>query len=369
MRKLKAGIIGCGSIAEQKYMPALMKLKEKVEVVSFCNRHLDKAQKLAEKFHVKQPDLYKNYQDLLQDESIDMIFICTPNCFHSEMTVASLEAGKHVMCEKPMAINTKEAKRMLEVSEKTGKKLTIGYQNRFRKDSLLLKKACDHGDLGEIYAAKAHAVRRRGVPTWGVFMNKELQGGGSLIDIGTHALDLALWCMNNYEVDSVTGVTFNKLKDQNQANLFGPWDPETFDVEESALAFIKMKNGSVIHLESAWALHTLDDREAMTTLSGTKGGAVMQRNKAANRDELIFHGDMYGELYEKTIDNHSSIAYTPSSLITDADKEIGQWIDALIEEKDPVVTPYQAYVVTKIIDAVYRSAETGETIIYDELDY
>ncbi|MBM7654683.1 Gfo/Idh/MocA family protein [Neobacillus cucumis] len=367
MSKLRVGIIGCGAIAFQKHLPALIKLNDKVEVIAFCSNDEAKARNAAEKFS-KNAKIYTDYRELVNDSNIDVVHVCTPNVLHAPITVAALDAGKHVMCEKPMATNSNEAKEMLNAAKRSGKKLTISYQNRFRRDSLLLKEACERGDLGEIYVAKAHAVRRRGVPTWGVFMNKELQGGGPLIDIGTHALDLTLWCMNNYEVDSVTGVTFNKLKNQYQANLFGPWDPQTFNVEESAFALIKMKNGAIIYLEAAWILNTLDEREAMTTLSGTKGGAEMRRNKLTNNDELLFNSEMYGRLIETEVQNPAGVAYNSPIEETDADREIGQWINAILEEKAPVVTPEQAYMVTRILEAIYESAETGKTIEFMNKD-
>ena len=149
-----------------------------------------------------------DYKELLKDEEIDVVHVCTPNVSHSPITVAAFEAGKNVMCEKPMAHTTEAAQEMMDAWKKSGKKFTIGYQNRFRKDTQMLHEACQAGDLGEIYFAKAHAIRRRAVPTWGVFPNKVKQGGGPLIDIGTHALDITLWMMNNYEIDSVTGSVF-----------------------------------------------------------------------------------------------------------------------------------------------------------------
>ena len=143
---------------------------------------------------------------------------------------------------------------MVEAWKKAGTQFTVGYQNRFRPEVQNLHNACANGDLGDIYYGKAHAVRRRGVPTWGVFMDKDKQGGGPLIDIGTHALDITLWCMNNYEIDSVSGSVFYKLGGLQQAtegNLFGPWDPKTYEVEDSAMGFIKMKNGATINLEAS----------------------------------------------------------------------------------------------------------------------
>lgn len=165
---------------------------------------------------------------------------------------------------------------MVAAWKKSGKKFTVGYQNRLRNDTQTLHKSCEKDELGEIYYAEANAVRRKAVPTWGVFQNKALQGGGPLIDIGTHALDITLWMMNNYEPASVSGQVFYKLgrqQDGSEGNLFGPWDPETFEVEDSAFGMVKMKNGAVIYLRASWALNILDSREASTTLCGTKGGS------------------------------------------------------------------------------------------------
>ena len=207
MDKVRIGIIGCGGIANNKHMPALHRLPD-VELVAFCDIIVERAEKAAKEYGVEGAKVYEDYKELLKDETIDVVHVLTPNREHSFITVDALEAGKHVMCEKPMAINTEEAQKMLDAAKRTGKKLTIGYQNRYRPDSWYLKRACDNGDLGEIYYAKAHAIRRRAVPTWGVFLNEEEQGGGPLIDIGTHALDLTLWTMNNYEPKMVVGSVY-----------------------------------------------------------------------------------------------------------------------------------------------------------------
>ncbi len=197
--KIKVGIIGCGGIANAKHLPALSHQKNRVDIVAFCDLIRERAEKAAEEYGTPDADVYTDYRELLKDESIDVVHVLTPNVSHCELTVAALEAGKHVMCEKPMAATPADAKKMLDARNKSGKLLTIGYQNRYRQDSQVLKNMCEAGELGEIYYARAQAIRRRGVPTWGVFPNKALQGGGPLIDIGTHSLDLTLWMMNNYE--------------------------------------------------------------------------------------------------------------------------------------------------------------------------
>ncbi len=166
--KLKIAIIGCGGIALQKHLPALVKLTDKTELVGFCDVIKERAEQALKEYGSSEAKAYTDYKNMLEEIDIDVVHVCTPNISHAEITIYSLEAGKHVMCEKPMAINSKEAEQMLETARRTGKKLTIGYQNRFRQDSIMLHEACKNDELGDIYLTKAHAVRRRGVPTWGV---------------------------------------------------------------------------------------------------------------------------------------------------------------------------------------------------------
>ncbi len=180
-------------------------------MVAFCDIILERAEKAAQKYGTPDAKVFENYKDLLAMEEIDVVHVLTPNRSHSFITVDALRAGKHVMCEKPMAINSKEAKLMLDTARETGKKLTIGYQSRFRPDSLYLKQEAEAGVFGDIYYAKATAIRRRTVSTWGVFLNEYEQGGGPLIDIGTHALDLTLWVVNNYKPKFCVGTTYHKL--------------------------------------------------------------------------------------------------------------------------------------------------------------
>lgn len=176
-RTVRLGIIGCGGIGTGKHLPALAKLPH-VKVVAFCDLIEERAVKACEKFGAEGAKVYTDYKELLKDESIEVVHVCTPNRSHSFISIDAMEAGKHVMCEKPMAKTAAEAKAMLETSKRTGKKLTIGYQTRQRVDAQYLKRACENGDLGEIYFAKAHAIRRRAVPTWGVFLNEYEQGRG-----------------------------------------------------------------------------------------------------------------------------------------------------------------------------------------------
>ncbi|OUL08185.1 oxidoreductase [Sedimentibacter sp. SX930] len=362
MNKLKFGIIGCGGIANGKHFPALAKLSDKVEIVAFCDTVIERAEKAAKEYGTADALVTEDYKALLAREDIDVIHVLTPNISHSYITVDALEAGKHVMCEKPMAINYAEAKEMLDAAQRTGKKLTIGYQNRFRADSLATYDACSKGELGDIYFAKAHAIRRKGVPTWGVFPDKSKQGGGPLIDIGTHALDLTLWYMNNYKPKSVLGSTYQKLKDNPMANMFGPWNPDTFETEDSAFGLIKMENGATIFLEAAWALNMINPKEAQVTLCGTEGGAEMFGKAFIDQGYVVFNKAAHNQLEQTQPSDAGGVFGFEGATLEQRDAEAKQWVDAILNDTDPMVKPEQAIVVTQILEAIYKSAETGQVV-------
>ncbi len=356
----RIGIIGCGGIANGKHLPSLSKLKN-VQLVAFCDIVVERAEEAAKKYGSTEANVYADYTELLQDTSIDIVHVLTPNISHAEISIAALEAGKHVMCEKPMAKSAAEAKSMVEAAKRTGKKLTIGYNNRFREDSLYLKKLCEAGELGSIYFAKAHAIRRRAVPTWGVFLDEDKQGGGPLIDIGTHALDLTLWMMDNYQPKVVLGTTHHELSQkENAANAWGPWDPKQFTVEDSAFGMIVMENGATIMLESSWALNSLDVDEAKCSLSGTVAGADMKNG-------LRINGEAHSRLYTKEIElSAGGVAFYEGLEESAPDIEMRKWIEAIEQDKEPVVTPEQAYVVSQILEALYESARTGKAVYLNE---
>ena len=360
MEKIKVGVIGCGGIANGKHMPSIKSLGD-VEIVAFCDIIKEKAEESKKNFGTEDAKVYTDYKELLKDDSIVAVHVCTPNRSHSFITVDALHAGKHVICEKPIAINTAEAKKMVDAAKETGKILTIGYQNRYRTDSAYLKRACENDDLGEIYYAKALALRRRAVPTWGVFLNEYEQGGGPLIDIGTHALDLTLWMMDNYKPKMVVGSVFKKLGDQKESgNAWGDWDPKEYTVEDSAFGYIVMENGATIVLESSWALNILDVQEAATVLCGTKAGADM-------KDGLRINNVKYNKQnIEKPDLSAGGVAFFDGAG-GGAPQEIEAQIfyNAIKNGTDVVVKPEQAFVVTQILEAIYESAKTGKPVYLD----
>ena len=361
MARLKIGIIGCGGIANGKHLPAL-KAIDRADIVAFCDLIPERAEKAAKEYGVPGAKVYTDYKELLKDESIDVCYVLTPNRSHADISIDALHAGKHVMCEKPMAKSAADARRMVEAAKETGKKLTIGYQHRHKAASQYVKGCIDRGDLGEIYYAKAYAIRRRGTPNWGVFLNEYEQGGGPLIDIGTHALDLTLWMMDNYKPKYAVGTTYHKLNnDTETGNAWGDWDPEKFTVEDSAFGFVVMENGATIMLQSSWALNTLDVEEAKTVLCGTKAGADMHGDGL--HINMIKHGR---QAVEEPNLKSGGVAFFEGD---DADKpevlEEKCFTDAVQGKGELVVTAEQAITVTRILEAIYESAKTGKPVYFD----
>ena len=354
--KLKAGIIGCGGIANGKHMPSIKALGE-TELVAFCDLIIERAEKAKAQYGTEDAQVFTDYKELLKLD-LDCVYVCTPNRSHSYITVDALHAGKNVMCEKPMAINPAEAQKMLDAAKETGKILTIGYQGRYRPDSQYLKKECEAGELGDIYYARANAIRRRAVPTWGVFLNEYEQGGGPLIDIGTHSLDLTLYLLNNYKPRMVVGTTFKKLTNPDQANPWGPWDEKQHTMEDSAFGFIVMENGATIILKASWALNTSEPiPEGSVVICGSKAGAQIkgyEQNVTINKDEFGRLVDIVPDMKAGGAAFYDGVAETAP--IT----EQRRWYQALYNNTDPVVLPEQACVVSEILEAIYTSAKTGQ---------
>ncbi|MCI9226097.1 MAG: Gfo/Idh/MocA family oxidoreductase [Acutalibacter sp.] len=370
MAKLKIGFIGCGGIANQKHLPGMSQQTEYVDLCAFCDLIPERAEKAAKEYGTPDAKVYTDYHELLADPTIDAVHVLTPNIAHCEITVAALEAGKHVLCEKPMAATPEDAQKMLDARDRTGKMLTIGYQYRHFHENAVARKVVADGWLGDIYYAEATYLRRRGVPTWGVFTDKSKQGGGPLIDIGTHALDNTLFLMNNYDVDYVVGTSFEKLGRlltpdvQGQNNWRGEpdhWNNETYDVEDSAVGQIKMKNGAVINLRASWAMNMAEkagcDNQAHTLLCGTKGGLdtlegrVRLNHIVANEQTISWVGD-------KIMGYIPGFSTGPAPI----SKEHDIWVKALRGEGELFVTADQAFIVTKILDAIYQSSKTGQAI-------
>ncbi len=358
---VKFGIIGCGVIANNKHMPWLKRQPE-AELVAFCDIKKEKAEKAAKEYGSSTAKVYTDYRELLKDEDIDVVHVLVPNRAHCEITIAAFKANKHVLCEKPMAANAEDAQKMIDAWKKTDRKFTIGYQWRFRTETLFIHDMCEKDELGDIYYAKAQSIRRAGVTTYGSYLSMEAQGGGALIDTGSHCLDLTLWLMNNYRPVSVSGSTFRKLKDRPEGNANGPWDPAEFMVEEAGCAHIKMHNGAAVSLESAWLLNAPADAPHLANLCGTKAGVDLLDKEV--RVTKVADGEVVS--IKPDVPNADSTKWSPKF---QGEYEAKNWVKSLIEDTEPLVSPYEALAVSIIIDGVYKSAQTGKTVYFDQENF
>ena len=247
---------------------------------------------------------------------------------------------------------------MIAAAKKAGKKLTVGYQWRYRAEALMVKDICAAGELGEIYYAKAHATRYRGVPTWGEYLSGK-NGGGVFIDGVPHSLDLTLWAMNNYEPASVKANIYDRMKGKPEGCGWGGWKEEDFKVEDSGFAIVTMKNGATVYIEASWLINMLSD-DMKTTLCGTEGGLDMFGGPHTVR----FNGVKHGRSFLKTYDCSDPMA--PGAVQTPAPPlaVIRHFVDCIRNDTDPFIKPEEAMVVTQIIEGIYRSAASGEEIFF-----
>ena len=359
-RIVKVGIIGCGGIANGKHMPSLRAIPN-VEMVAFCDIIEERAVKAAKEYGTPDAKVYTDYKELLKDKEIEVVHVLTPNKSHANITVDALYADKHVMCEKPMAKTAADAKRMVDAAKATGKKLTIGYQHRQKPQSVFAKEYIENDELGEIYYANCLAIRRRGTPNWGVFLNEEEQGGGPIIDIATHSLDLTLYLMNNYEPSVVLGKTHKKMEHPEAGNIWGDNGVSTTPLEEAACAMIVMKNGATIMLETSWALNTAEPvAEGSCVLCGSRAGLQIKNDKLTlNKVELNRQQQTVVDTSAGGVNFYAGVQETPALV------EARNWIKAIVEDTDPIVLPEQAYVVSQILEAIYTSSKTGKPVYFE----
>ena len=353
-RVLRVGIIGTGGIAQGAHIPGYQNA-EGVELFAACDVIEERARAMAEKFDI--PHVFTDYNQMLQLPELDVVSVCTPPFAHKDAAIAALQAGKHVLCEKPMALDSTEARAMVdawyEARASHGNAFSIGFQSRFGRQAQLLKRFIDAGELGELYYGRTAALRRRGIPGWGVFTDKSKNGGGPMIDIGVHALDLALWFLGHPEPESVYGVTYRKFGNRSGIyNPWGSWDPQKYDVEDSAFAMIRFRNGTTLQLECSWALN-IERSMSQTILAGTEGGAQLHPFKIFQEK----HGTILDVVPPEGVTEGQSGQDVPNHV-----HEVRGFIKAVREGTAPLVRPEEALMVSKIVDAIYASDASGESV-------
>jgi len=353
-RPVGVAMIGSGGIAQRAHLPAYKKLQDEglARIVAVCDADERTAQAAAEQFDV--PLRFTDYRDVLRLAEVDAVDVCTPNYLHVQPVVDAFAAGKHVLCEKPIARNAVEGQAMLDASKKAGKKFQVALNLRFNSGPMAVKRFIDDGQIGEIYYARAHALRRRGIPAQGVFTQKDKQGGGPLIDIGVHILDLTLWLMGYPKPVATTGVTYTKFGTrEGLIGLRGKWDPKNYTVEDFATGFVRFENGSTLMLESSFAANL--EKDLFTTqVFGTEGGASLNPFQP---DSVRLFREESGTLTDTTP------VFLPQAPAYES--EIRAFLLAILEDKPVPVPGEQGLMVTRILDAIYESSETGREVLME----
>ncbi|MEW6754912.1 MAG: Gfo/Idh/MocA family oxidoreductase [Candidatus Latescibacterota bacterium] len=344
--KLRVGVVGLGMgrVHARGYAS-----HPQAELVALCDVDEARLKEVAAELNVKKT--YTDASRMFREARLDAVSIATPNKFHAPLTIAALEHGLHVLCEKPMARTVVEAEQMLAAAEEAGRTLMINFSFRFSDMSYALKQQVDAGVIGDIYFGRTAWHRRRGIPRFGGwFGDKELAGGGPLIDLGVHRLDLALWLMGYPEPVAVSGSIYDPL-----ARRMADEAKKAYSVEDLACGLIKFANGATLILEASWAVNIKEREYMVTQLCGTRGGLV-QKNVAEGYE---FTAEIYteegGALFTKVLDRR----------VVSAPQSYHEFVDSVLAKRPPLATGEQGLKVMKILEGIYRSAEMGTEVRYD----
>jgi len=345
MQKLRVAIIGAGQVVRLSHIPNYQLFKDEIEIVGISDINLSAAKEVAKQFNIL--NYFSNHIEMLEKVKPDMVSVCVPNKFHCQITCDALEKACNVLCEKPPAITVAEAVKMQTMALKYNCLLSFGFHFRHSNDVAFLKNKIKKGEFGEIYSARVQWTRRRGIPGWGNFINKSMQGGGPLIDIGVHMLDLATYFMNYPDVDYVCATAHQKIGKRKGIGLMGDWDPDKFTVEDGLFGFIKFKNGSSINLDTSFALNIKEKDIRNVQLFGDKLGAT------------VFPLETFGEDGNQLID----VVYPFHEEEDLHYKCIENFVNACLGKEALLVTAKQAVYMQILICALYSSAESGKPVI------
>lgn len=350
MSELYIGVIGAGSISEAHL--AAYQANPQARLHAICDLNEERARKLAAKYEI--PHVYTNFHDLLANSEVQAVSICTWNNSHAAISIAALDAGKDVLCEKPLCMTVEEALQVQQAVERTGRRFEVGYVRRHASSIGVLKKYLDAGDLGDIYYAKASLIRRLGNPG-GWFADKARSGGGPLIDIGVHVIDLCWYLMGRPKVVSVSGNTYAKLGNRSNIENYAFYQAADYDaslntVEDMANALIRFENGASLMVDVSFSLHAKQN-SALINIYGDKGGAEIE-------PELSIVTEQHN-----TIVNISPQITAPSFDFAESfQNEINHFVAGCLNGV-PVFSPVEDGVeMIKILNAVYESAAEGREI-------
>lgn len=344
IKKLRCGIVGLG-VGRKKHIPGYLS-HPMAELAAIADSNTEKLNAVGDEFHIEHR--YSSLTEMLANEKLDIVSIATPNIFHKDMTIEALEAGCHVMCEKPIAMNAAEAQEMIDAAKRTGKRIMINYVKRYIPESIAVKRVIDAGMLGDIYFARSVWLRRRRLPGFGGWFGKKaMSGGGPLIDIGVHRLDLALWYMGFPKPVWVMASTYNPI-----AKAIAAKEKKDFDVEDLAVALIRFENGATLELEASWCANIKEREHLSTRLLGTKGGSLQH-----NIGDVY---DSYAEIYlERCGCQYDMRLHEP---VPQTYNCIYEFVDDIVHGNPSACSAKEALIAMKILDAIYESAAKNEPV-------
>ena len=348
-KKLRIAMIGCGGISDLHFR-TLAGFHD-VEVVAAVDVRPERLEWAREKHGILAG--FTDWKEMLKTIKPDAVDVCTPNAVHAPAVIDALNAGCHATTEKPMAMTPKESQKMIDAAKRNKKKLAVGFQYRFHPTTRFLAQARDEGEFGKVMFVKCEALRRRGIPNWGVFGQKDKQGGGPMIDIGVHVIEMAHYVMGSPKPIAASGSTwtYHGNKPSAIASQWPNWDHKTYTVEDLAIGQIRFDNGAILQIEASFVAHIEKDIWNFT-LMGEKGGCTW--------DPPAVFTDRAGHM----------INYTPSftgegSFDALFGYKLRNFVDACLYNK-PLLAPGEAgLAVQKILDGVYRSAEAGKEVKID----
>ena len=343
--KLRVAFIGAGGIAGT-HMGYLAEMDD-VEMVAVADVVRESAEKRSEEYGMAVA--YADYRKMLKEIKPDAVSVCTPNGLHAPCSIAALNSSAHVIVEKPMAMNAREAQRMVDAAKRNRRKLIIGFQYRFDPKTQYIKNAVDSGRLGKVVYARLQTLRRRGIPNWGVFGRKELQGGGPLIDIGVHMMEAAHYVMGSPMPVAASGSTYTYLGNKPSAvkSMWPDWDHKSYTVEDLAVGQIRFDNGATLSIEASFAAHTEDKWNF--TLMGEKGGATWQPTALVHdaNDHMV----------------STKPDWLPSGPEANAfTRKMRNFVDHVLYGKPPMAPGEHGLMVQKMLDGIYQSAEKGREV-------
>ena len=351
-KKLRVAIIGCGGIA-QAHMKAYKNIPE-VEIVAGVDILQERLDGMHENWGIPKNALFKDWNVMLKKIKPDAVDVCTPNGVHCAPVVDACNFGCHAMVEKPMAMTPAECEKMIAAAKKKNVKLSVGFQQRYRDNSKALLQARDEGRFGNIMFVKCQALRRRGIPNWGVFGQKELQGGGPMIDIGVHILEAAYDFLGSPKPIAASGNCWTYLGDKKEkTKVRSPWpnwDYKTYTVEDLAIGQIRFDNGAILQIESSFAAHIAENDVMNFTAMGTEGGCSWE--------DAVIYTDMHDTMFNMTP------AYMPAVDWTDMfTRKLQNWVDGCLKGTPLRASGEVGLAVQKMLDGIYRSAAAGKEVV------